>query len=113
MVEEKVAAEEIDVVDENVDKSGEGADLADCLSIPDDADEEEAAAIAVAVAAHIADGERAAAAVAAAARSGDSWNGEKWTFAGRVEVTSGRRLRRVPDGAPREKWTAAARAERF
>jgi len=89
-------------------------DLADSLSIPDDADDEEAAAIVAAIAAHVADGERAAAAVAAAAaQSGDSWDGEKWAFAGRVEATSGRRLRRVPDGTPREKWTAAARADRF
>ncbi|WP_049986859.1 hypothetical protein [Halobellus rufus] len=92
----------------------EEVEIAECLSIPADADDEEAAAIAAAVAAHVADGERAAAAVAAAAaRSGDTWNGEKWSFAGRVDATSGRRVRRVPDGAPRSKWTAAARAERF
>ncbi|QCC48857.1 acc operon protein [Halobellus limi] len=84
------------------------------MSIPDDATDEEAAAIAAAVAAHVADGERAAAAAAAAtARSVPTWNGEKWTFAGRVAASSGRRVRRVPDGAPREKWTAAARADRF
>jgi hypothetical protein len=90
-------------------------DVADRLSLPDDATDEEAAAIAAAVAAHVADGERAAAAAAAAAaaQSEPTWDGEKWTFAGRVTATSGRRLRRVPDGAPREKWTAAARADRF
>ncbi|MFD1599243.1 hypothetical protein [Halobellus rarus] len=89
-------------------------DVADYLSLPDDATDEEAAAIVAAIAAHVADGERAAAAVAAAAaRSEPTWEGEKWTFAGRVTATSGRRLRRVPDGAPREKWTAAARADRF
>ena len=89
-------------------------DAANRLSLPDDATDEEAAAIAAAIAAHVADGERAAAAVAAAAaRSEPTWEGEKWTFAGRVTATSGRRFRRVPDGAPRERWTAAARADRF
>ena len=88
--------------------------LAERLSLPDDATDEEAAAIAAAVAAHVADGERAAVAAAAASgRSTPTWDGEKWTFAGRVSATVGRRIRRVPDGAPREKWTAAARAERF
>ena len=97
-----------------VGENAEGDDIEARLSIPEAATDEEAAAIAAAVAAHVADGERAAAAVAAAAaQSGDSWYGEKWSFAGRVDATRGRRVRRVPDGAPREKWTAAARAERF
>ena len=90
------------------------ADVLDRLTLPDSADEEEAAAIAAAVAAHVADGERAAAvAAAAAAQSGPTWTGEKWTFAGRVDATSGRRVRRVPDGAPTDKWTAAGRADRL
>ncbi|WP_256306038.1 acc operon protein [Halobellus litoreus] len=93
----------------------ESGDLTERLSIPDDATDEEAAAIAAAVAAHVADGERAAAAAAAAAasQSEPTWTGEKWTFAGRLEATGGRRPRRVPNGAPREKWTAAARSDRF
>ena len=91
------------------------ANLTDRLSIPDDADNEEAAAIAAAIAAHVSDGERAATAVAAAAAAepGPTWNGEKWTFAGRMESTSGQRIGRVPDGAPTDKWTAAGRADRF
>ncbi|MFA1612272.1 acc operon protein [Halobellus rubicundus] len=90
-------------------------DLTERLSLPDDATDEEAAAIAAAVAAHVADGERAAvaAAAAAAASSEPTWDGERWTFAGRVDSTSGRRIRRVPSGAPTDKWTAAGRAERF
>jgi hypothetical protein len=89
-------------------------DLTDRLSILDDADDEEAAAIAAAVAAHVGDTERAAAAAAAAAvDSTPTWDGEKWGFAGRVKSTSGRRFRRVPDGAPTDKWTAAGRADRF
>ncbi|MDQ2054687.1 hypothetical protein [Halobellus sp. H-GB7] len=104
--------------DDSVDDDSTGtdpvADVPDRLTLPDSADEEEAAAIAAAVAAHVADGERAAAvAAAAAAQSGPTWTGEKWTFAGRVDATSGRRVRRVPDGAPTDKWTAAGRADRL
>ncbi|MFC6875046.1 acc operon protein [Halobellus marinus] len=89
-------------------------DFLDRLSLPADADDEEAAAIAAAVAAHLRDGELAAAAVAAAAgESEPTWDGEKWTFAGRVAATTGRRVDRVADGAPRDKWTAAGRVERF
>ena len=85
------------------------------LSLPDDADDGEAAAIAAAIAAHVADTERAAAAAAAAAATDPvpTWDGEKWGFAGRVASTGGRRIRRVPDGAPTDKWTAAGRVERF
>ena len=90
------------------------ADLTDRLSISGDADDEAAAAIAAAIAAHVSDGERAAAAVAAAAIDSEpTWNGEKWTFAGRVDATTGRQIERVPDGAPTDKWTAAGRADRF
>jgi len=90
-------------------------DLTDRLSIPDDADDAEAAAIAAAVAAHLHDTERAAAAAAAAAAADaeQTWDGQKWGFAGRVDATSGRRLRRVPDEAPTDKWTAAGRVDRF
>jgi hypothetical protein len=87
--------------------------LLESLSIPDDATDEEAAAIATAIAAHVSDGERVAAAAAAAAASAPTWEGEKWTFAGRVDATSGRRVRRVPDGAPRDGWRAAGRTDRF
>ena len=86
-------------------------DLIDRLSIPDDADDEEAAAIAAAVAAHLGAAERAAA--AATADSEPTWDGEKWGFAGRVVSTGGRRIRRVPDGAPTDGWTAAGRVDRF
>jgi hypothetical protein len=93
----------------------DGADITDRLSIPDDADDAEAAAVAAAVAAHVRDAERAAAAVAAAAAadSGPTWNGEKWRFAGRLASTGGRRIGRVPDGAPTDEWTAAGRADRL
>ncbi|MFC6824609.1 hypothetical protein [Halopelagius fulvigenes] len=102
-------------------ESTEGADsgagpgvseIAAGLSIPDDADEAEAAAIAAAVAAHIRDGELAAAAAAAAEETEKTWDGKRWTFAGRLEGVSGRSAR-VPDGAPTNGWAAAARADRF
>jgi len=88
-------------------------DLTDRVSIPDNADDEEAAAIAAAVTAHLGAAERAAAAAAAAADSEPTWDGEKWGFAGRVASTGGRRIRRVPEGAPTDGWTAAGRVDRF
>ena len=82
----------------------------DGLSIPDDANDAEAAAIAVAVAAHLRD--REAAAAAAAADDGSSWDGKRWSFAGRVESLTRRRVR-VPEGTPTDAWTAAGRADRL
>ena len=86
-------------------------DLAD-LDLPDDAADDEAAAIAVAVAAHLRDQEAAAAAAAAAAEADDGWTGKRWTFAGRLESVRGRRGR-VPAGAPTDPWAAAGRSDRF
>jgi hypothetical protein len=92
---------------------GEGAHrvAVDGLSIPNDADDAEAAAIAAAVAAHLRDGERAAAA-AAAEDDEPAWEGERWAFAGRVERLQNRSVR-VPVDAPTDPWTAAGRADRF
>jgi hypothetical protein len=81
------------------------------LSIPDDASDDEAAAIAAVVSAHVRDQELAAAA-AAAASTEETWQGKKWTFAGRVDGLQGRTTR-VPDGAPTDGWTAAGRTDRF
>jgi len=83
----------------------------DGLSIPDDADDAEAAAIAAAVAAHVRDGERAAAAAAAGDDEPD-WEGERWSFASRVDRLQNRSVR-VPVDAPTDPWTAAGRADRF
>jgi hypothetical protein len=80
------------------------------LSIPDDADADEAAAIAAVVSAYLRD--RQAAAAAAAAGGDDSWDGKRWTFAARVESTQGRSVR-ISDGAPRDAWAAAGRVDRF
>jgi hypothetical protein len=86
------------------------ADLLAALSIPEDADGEEAAAIAAAIGAHLTDRERAAA--AAAAEETETWSGEKWAFAGRLDSTGGT-PGRVTDGTPTDAWTAAGRADRF
>jgi hypothetical protein len=80
------------------------------LSIPDDATEDEAAAIAAVVSAHMRD--QAVAAAAAAAEEEETWQGRKWAFAGRVDALQGRTTR-VPDGTPTNAWVAASRADRF
>ena len=84
------------------------ADVA--IDIPDDASDPEAAAIVAAVGAHLTDRDRAAA--AAAAESEPTWEGKRWTFAGRVEATQDR-THRVPTSAPTDEWTAAGRTDRF
>ncbi|WP_235027985.1 hypothetical protein [Halorubrum sp. JWXQ-INN 858] len=81
----------------------------DGLSIPDDADDAEAAAIAAAVGAHLRDREVAA---AEAADDDASWHGRRWAFAGRVDRLQGRPVR-VPTGTPTDPWTAAGRIDRF
>lgn len=97
---------------DTVHTDGDAAVDLDGLSIPDDADDAEAAAIAAAVAAHVRDGERAAAAAAAAADDEPNWEGDRWAFAGRVDRLQNRSVR-VPVDAPTDPWTAAGRADRF
>ncbi|QLG62734.1 acc operon protein [Halorarum salinum] len=80
------------------------------LSVPDSADDDEAAAIAAAVGAHLRDREAAAAEAAAAGE--ETWDGKRWAFAGRTRSLQGR-VERVPDGAPTDAWTAAGRTDRF
>lgn len=80
------------------------------LSIPEDASDEEAAAIAAAVSAHLA---RLEAEAAAAEPDGEeTWDDDKWAFAGRIAGLDGHG-RKVPDRAPRDAWTAAGRRDRF
>lgn len=97
-VDERALGEEPDV-----------AALLRALSIPDDADDAEAAAIAAAVGAHLTDLE-----VAAAAEGDDDvgWTDRKWSFAGRIRNVQGRDVR-VPDSAPTDAWTASGRTDRF
>jgi hypothetical protein len=87
------------------------ATVADALSIPDDADSDEAAAIAAVVGAHLRD--QAALAAAAEGEPVATWDGKKWAFAGRVDGLQGRRSARVPDGVPTDAWTASGRTDRF
>ncbi|NGM67587.1 hypothetical protein G6M89_00955 [Natronolimnobius sp. AArcel1] len=80
------------------------------ITLPDDADEAEAAAIVAAVGAHLHD---QALAVAAAAQSEEeSWDGKRWAFSGRVRAQQGR-FARVPRNAPTDAWSAAGRVDRF
>ncbi|WP_424013590.1 hypothetical protein ACOZ35_10775 [Halorubrum xinjiangense] len=87
----------------------EGISLAG-LSIPDDAGDDEAAAIAAAVAAHLRDGELAAA--AAASDADDGREEDRWGLTDRIGRLHRRRVR-VPADAPADPWTAAARSDRF
>lgn len=88
-------------------RSDDLASLVDALSIPADADADEAAAIAAAVGAHLTDLE-----LAAREDEEPTWRGEKWRFAGRTEAVSGRPVR-VTDATPTDPWTAAGRADRL
>ena len=84
--------------------------LAERLTLPEDADDEEAAAIVAAVGAHVRDSEAAAA--AAAGDGAETWDGRRWAFAGRLDSLRGRAMR-VPEGAPTDAWTASGRGDRF
>ncbi|MFC4448183.1 acc operon protein [Halorussus aquaticus] len=98
--------EESDAADAPTDATLDGADLV----VPDDATDEEAAAIAAAIGAHL----RAQAAAAAAAESddGETWRDRRWSFAGRLRGLQGR-AGRVPESAPTDAWTASGRTDRF
>jgi hypothetical protein len=82
------------------------------VDVPDDADDEEAAAIVAAVTAHLNDRARAAAAAAASETPEPTWTGRRWGFAGRVEGLQARTVR-VPENAPTDAWSAAGRTDRF
>jgi len=80
------------------------------VTIPDDATDEEAAAIAAAIGAHLRAQEAAAA--AAAADDEETWQGKRWSFAGRLRGLQGR-AGRVPKGAPTDAWASSGRTDRF
>lgn len=84
--------------------------LAEHLSLPEDADAEEAAALVAAIGAHVRSQEAAAA--AAAERSEETWDGKRWSFAGRMRALQGRDVR-VPTDAPVDAWAAAGRTDRL
>jgi len=81
------------------------------LTLPPSADRHEAAAIAAAVGAKLHD-EAVAAAAAAAEDDGAGWEGRRWAFAGKVELTQEQRVR-VPTGAPTDAWATSGRTDRF
>ena len=78
------------------------------LDIPDDATDEEAAAIVAAIGAHL----RAQEAAAAAEDGDASWDEKRWAFAGRLRGLQGR-AGRVPRDAPTDAWAASGRTDRF
>ncbi|ADB60619.1 hypothetical protein Htur_1734 [Haloterrigena turkmenica DSM 5511] len=80
------------------------------LDVPDDASDEETAAIAAAIGAHLHD--QALAAAAAAANGEETWDDRRWSFAGRIRSQQHRTVR-VPREAPTDPWTAAGRTDRF
>jgi len=80
------------------------------LELPDDATDEEAAAIAAAIGAHLHD--HALAVAAAAAAGEETWDEKRWQFSGRMREQQQRHLR-VPREAPTNPWTAAGRTDRF
>jgi len=79
-------------------------------AIPDDADNEEAAAIAAALGAHLGDRERAAAESGSGGE--ETWDGKRWAFAGRIAALQDRQVR-VPSNAPTDGWAASGRTDRF
>jgi hypothetical protein len=93
------------------EQSPDAAAITESLSIPDDADSDEAAAIAAVVGAHLRD--QAALAAASEGETVETWQGKKWPFAGRIDGLQGRRSVRVPSGAPTDAWTASGRTDRF
>jgi hypothetical protein len=76
--------------------------------VPDDAEDEEAAAIIAAVSAHLRNEELAV----LSGMSEESWTGKRWAFAGRLNE---QKLKggRVPLSAPTNAWTAAGRRDRY
>jgi hypothetical protein len=78
------------------------------LDVPDDATEDEAAAIAAVVRAHM----RAQEEAAEEEDVEPEWAGNRWRFTGRVNSLQNRMVR-VPTDAPRDAWSAAGRTDRF
>lgn len=81
------------------------------LRFPETVEPEEAAAITAVIRTLLRE-ERTAAKAAESAERSETWDGNRWTFAGRMEVLQGRATK-APDGAPTDPWTAAGRTDRF
>jgi len=80
------------------------------LRVPERASPAEVAAIAAAIGAHVRD-QRLAAATATDDEE-QTWDGERFAFAGRLEGLTGAAIR-VPRTAPTDKWTATGRRDRY
>ena len=78
------------------------------IDLPEDADEDEAAAIVAALNAHVGAQIRAA----ADEEDSDDWNERQWSFAGRIGDLQHREVR-VPLAAPRDPWAASGRTRRM
>ena len=76
------------------------------IDLPEDADEDETAAIAAAVNAYV--GSQVRAAAEDATDEGRDWDGRRWSFAARIDGLQRRRVR-VPGDAPIDPWTASGR----
>ncbi|WP_255195501.1 acc operon protein [Halorarius litoreus] len=74
------------------------------MLVPDDADEEEAAAIVAALTTYLNEADEE--------DEVPSWEGARWQFAGRVSALQRREVR-VPSSAPRDAWTASGRTDRM
>ncbi|MFB6104534.1 MAG: acc operon protein [Halobacteriaceae archaeon] len=79
------------------------------VSVPPDADPDEAAAIVAAVQAHLAAEREDADGTGV---PDEPWPGRRWTFTGRIQATQSRTVR-VPEDAPADAWTAAGRTDRY
>lgn len=80
------------------------------LNVPERASPAEVAAIAAAIGAHLRD-QRLAARVTAQDDE-ETWDGDRFAFAGRLEGLTGE-TSRVPRDAPTDKWTATGRRDRY
>ena len=84
------------------------------IHVPEDADEDETAAIAAALNAYV--GMQVRALAEAEAETGNEegrrWADRRWSFAGRIGDVQRRRVR-VPRYAPSDPWTAAGRTRRM
>lgn len=81
------------------------------LSVPSGATPAQVAAIAAAVGAHVED-QRVAAALVAQSDDEQTWDGERFAFAGRLAGLTGCGAR-VPREAPTDRWAAAGRRDRY
>jgi hypothetical protein len=97
--------------DSDTDRPTDASTDAAELTVPADATPAQTAAIAAAIGAHVRD-QRVAAALAREESNEDTWDGNRFQFAGRLEGLTGC-PRRVPRGAPTDKWTATGRRDRY